>query len=76
MRRSKSLTVTPEEKVAIKISTLLSDFNLDLESIGFYLSRSMPYTIYRRFTEVAESAQYREKELEHKALGETMDTLW
>jgi hypothetical protein len=76
MRRSKSLTITPEEKVAIKISTLLSDFSLDLESIGFYLSRSMPYTIYRRFTEVAESAQYREKEIGHKSIQETMDTLF
>ncbi len=76
MRRSKILRTSPEEQVAIKMSKLLSDFSLDLESIGFYLSRSMPYTIYRRFTEVAESALYREKELEHKALGEIMDTLW
>ncbi len=45
-----------EEKVAIKIGTLLSDFRLDLESVGFYLSRVNPFTIYRRITESVESS--------------------
>lgn len=75
MRRIKT-QITPEEQVAIKMSKLLSDFHLDLEAIGFYLSRSLPYTVYRRFIEVAEAAQYREKEVSHKSLQETMDTLW
>jgi hypothetical protein len=76
MRRSKNLGITPEEQVAIKMSKLLSDFHLDLEAVGFYLSRTMPYTIYRRFLEVSESAQYREKEVMHKSLNEIMDTLF
>lgn len=75
MRRIKT-PITPEEQVAIKMSKLLSDFHLDLEAVGFYLSRSLPYTVYRRFIEVAEAAQYREKEVSHKSLQETMDTLW
>ena len=75
MRRLKT-SITPEEQVAIKMSKLLSDFHLDLEAVGFYLSRSMPYTVYRRFIEVAESAQYREKEVDHRSLQEVMDTLW
>lgn len=75
MRRIKT-QITPEEQVAIKVSKLLSDFHLDLEAVGFYLSRSMPYTVYRRFIEVAESAQYREKEVNHRSLQEIMDTLW
>ncbi len=45
-----------EEKVAIKIGTLLSDFRLDLESVGFYLSRVNPFTVYRRITESVESS--------------------
>lgn len=45
-----------EEKVAIKIGTLLSDFRLDLESVGFYLSRVNPFTIYRRIAESVESS--------------------
>lgn len=47
---------TKEEKVAMKIGELLSDFRLDLESLGYYVARSNPYTIYRRFENVAESA--------------------
>jgi hypothetical protein len=45
-----------EEKVAIKIGTLLSDFRLDLEAVGFYLSRVNPFTVYRRITESVESS--------------------
>jgi hypothetical protein len=45
-----------EEKVAIKIGTLLSDFRLDLESVGFYLSRVNPFTVYRRIAESVESS--------------------
>jgi hypothetical protein len=45
-----------EEKVAIKIGALLSDFRLDLEAVGFYLSRVNPFTVYRRITESVESS--------------------
>ena len=45
-----------EEKVAIKIGTLLSDFRLDLEAVGFYLSRVNPFTVYRRIVESVESS--------------------
>ena len=45
-----------EEKVAIKIGTLLSDFRLDLEAVGFYLSRVNPFTVYRRIAESVESS--------------------
>jgi hypothetical protein len=47
-----------EEKVAIKIGTLLSDFRLDLEAVGFYLSRVNPFIIYRRISESVESSVY------------------
>ena len=45
-----------EEKVAIKIGTLLSHFRLDLEAVGFYLSRVNPFTVYRRIAESVESS--------------------
>ena len=45
-----------EEKVAIKIGTLLSDFRSDLEAVGFYLSRVNPFTVYRRIAESVESS--------------------
>jgi hypothetical protein len=47
-----------EEKVAIKMGTLLSDFRLDLEAVGFYLSRVNPFIVYRRISESVESSVY------------------
>ena len=58
MRRSIRLGVSKEEKVASRIVTLLSDFTLDLEAIGFYLSKGSPHIIYTRANEVLESMQY------------------
>jgi hypothetical protein len=48
---------TSEEKVAAQIGDLLSNFRLDLDSVGFYLARVLPYEIYYRFETVAESAR-------------------
>jgi hypothetical protein len=54
---------TNEEKVALKMGNLLSDFRLDLEAVGFYLNRVNPFTVYRRIVEVVDSAEY---QAEHK----------
>jgi hypothetical protein len=58
MRRSIRLAVSKEEKVATKMVTLLSDFTLDLEAIGFYLAKGSPHIIYTRANEVLEAMQY------------------
>ena len=58
MRRSIKLAISKEEKVANKLVTLLSDFTLDLEAIGFYLAKGSPHIIYTRANEVLESMQY------------------
>jgi hypothetical protein len=58
MRRSIRLSVSKEERVANRIVTLLSDFTLDLEAIGFYLSKGSPHIIYTRANEVLEAMQY------------------
>jgi hypothetical protein len=58
MRRSVRLGISKEEKVASRITTLLSDFTLDLEAIGFYLAKSSPHIIYTRANEVLEAMQY------------------
>ena len=58
MRRSIRLAVSKEEKVAGRITTLLSDFTLDLEAIGFYLAKGTPHIIYSRANEVLEAMQY------------------
>jgi hypothetical protein len=68
MRRSIRLAVSKEEKIANRITTLLSDFTLDLEAIGFYLAKGSPHIIYSRANEVLESMQYN-KEVEQLDRG-------
>ena len=57
MRRSIRLGMSKEEKIALNIGRLLSDFTLDLEAIGKYLAVSNPHLIYARALEVLESAE-------------------
>jgi hypothetical protein len=56
--------ITDEEKVVIKLNSLLSDLRVDLEMVGRYLARQSPTVVYNRLMTVAESAQY-EKEENH-----------
>ena len=57
-RISRSKLKTKEEKVAERMTVLLSDFNLDLERVGYYIARNTPYVIFSRAIEVLESAQF------------------
>ncbi len=66
---------TNEEKVAVGIGKLLSDFYLDLEKVGYYLATATPYLIYRRSLEVLESAQFQEDKVEQNRLGYDSDRL-
>ena len=75
MRRHK-LPTSKEEKVAARIGRELSDFTLDLDSVGYYLARSQPYLIFRRAMEVLESAEYQKDNVEHNRIGETHDRLF
>ena len=67
--RIRVLKASKEEKVAVAIGRLLSDFHLDLEKVGFYLAKSVPYTIYRRALEVLASAELQENEVEQNRIG-------
>lgn len=67
---------TSEEKVASKIAKELSDFTLDLDSIGFYLARSMPYVIFRRAMEVLEACEHQREIVDLKRREETHDRLF
>lgn len=67
--RSIRLGMSKEEKVAQVISRLLSDFSLDLEAIGYYLAKSIPYTIFRRAEEVLESAKHNNEVSEYNPRG-------
>jgi hypothetical protein len=75
-RISRAVTKTKEENVAEKIGVLLSDFNLDLEKVGVYMSRSLPYLIFRRSLEVLESAQFQLDIVEQKRVEYNSDRLF
>ena len=74
--RIRVLKASKEEKVAVAIGRLLSDFHLDLEKVGFYLAKSVPYTIYRRALEVLASAEFQENEVEQNRIGYRSDRLY
>lgn len=59
MRISKG--ITPEERVASRIKTIVEDLNLDIEQTGVMLARVLPHLTYNRLVAMIESAQY-EKE--------------
>ena len=74
--RIRVLKASKEEKVAVAIGRLLSDFHLDLEKVGFYLAKAVPYTIYRRALEVLASAEFQENEVEQNKIGYRNDRLY
>jgi hypothetical protein len=67
---------TKEEKVAEKIGVLLSDFHLDLEKVGVYMSRALPYLVFRRALEVLESAEFQLDLVEQKRIEYNHDRLF
>ena len=75
-RISRAVVKTNEEKVAEKIGVLLSDFHLDLEKVGVYMSRNLPYLVFRRALEVLESAEFQLDTVEQKRLEYSHDRLF
>jgi len=75
-RISRAVEKSKEEKVAEKIGLLLSDFHLDLEKVGVYMSRSLPYLVFRRGLEVLESAQFQLDIVEQKRVEYNHDRLF
>lgn len=69
------LTATKEEKVAQIIGKALSDFSLDLEMVGNYLSKQ-PYTIFARSLAVLESAEYNKDNVDKLRQGYYNDRLF
>jgi hypothetical protein len=71
----RSTHTTKEEKVAQKISVLLSDFTLDLEKVGYYLAKAIPLLLFKRSLEVLESAQFQDDIMEQEKVGYNNDRL-
>ena len=69
MSRGLRLRASKEEKVALTIGRLLSDFTLDLEAIGKYLATANSYVIYARAVEVLEATEYNKEMAEYREIG-------
>jgi hypothetical protein len=67
--RSLRLGISKEEKVAVSIGRLLSDFSLDLEAVGKYLAVAQPHVIYVRALEVLEATEYNKTVAEYREIG-------
>jgi hypothetical protein len=68
MRRH-TLGTSKEEKVAVGISKLLSDFTLDLEAVGKYLATATPHILYVRALTVLEATEYNKQVAEYREIG-------
>ena len=67
--RGLKLGISREEKVALSIGKLLSDFSLDLEAVGKYLATAQPYVVYARALEVLEATEYNKTVAEYREIG-------
>ena len=67
--RGLRLGISKEEKVAIAIGRLVSDFSLDLEAVGKYLATAQPYVIYTRVLEILEATEYNKEVAEYREIG-------
>ena len=67
--RGLKLGTSKEEKVAVTIGRLLSDFSLDLEAVGKYLATAQPYVVYTRALEVLEATEYNKEVAEYREIG-------
>jgi hypothetical protein len=67
--RGLKLGISKEEKVAVSIGKLLSDFSLDLEAVGKYLATAQPYVIYTRILEIMDATEYNKEVAEYREIG-------
>ena len=70
MRRHK---VTEEEKVAIKLGSIVNDLRIDLEMVGVYFARSAQRVSQNRLQILAEAAKAERENLDN---GTIQYTLW
>ena len=67
--RGLRLGISKEEKVAVAIGKLVSDFSLDLEAVGKYLATAQPYVVYSRVLEIMEATEYNKEVAEYREIG-------
>ena len=67
---------TKEERVAIKLGSLLNDLYLDLDMVGYYIAQANPTVLYNRFIVVSESAQEQKEAVTEREMSNYNDRLW
>ena len=67
--RGLRIGISKEERVALSIGRLLSDFSLDLEAVGKYMAISNPHVVYVRALEVLEATEYNKTVAEYREIG-------
>ena len=67
--RGLRIGISKEERVALSIGRLLSDFSLDLEAVGKYMAISNPHVVYVRALEVLEATEYNKTVNEYREIG-------
>jgi hypothetical protein len=67
--RGLKLGISKEEKVAVSIGKLVSDFSLDLEAVGKYLATAQPYVVYTRILEIMDATEYNKEVAEYREIG-------
>ena len=67
--RGLRLGISKEEKVAVSIGKLVSDFSLDFEAVGKYLATTQPYVVYTRVLEIMEATEYNKEVAEYREIG-------
>lgn len=65
MARGKKLPRTKEEKVAVRLTDLVNDYDLDLEETGRYLARVASMVSYNRIIEIVEVAEIEKASKHH-----------
>ena len=56
--------LTEEEKAAKKLSAIVADVRLDLDSVGIHLARLAPTVVYNRLILIAESAEFEKESID------------
>lgn len=53
----RKLPKTKEEKIALSLSEIVNDYNLDLDEVGRYFARVAPLVSYNRVMNILEVAE-------------------
>ena len=73
---SRASNTTNEEKTAVKIANLMTDFTLDIEKVGYHLARSTPHLLFCRALEVLRAAEYQLDTIEQNKVQYNYDRLF